>query len=477
MFKTNKEREYSLVQSYQETRKLYILKKILIIISLFFSFSLIILWRWSVKNQDEIKDKIFGSWDIVFLDINNDELSFLENHAFIKNYSIQSINEKIFLEGDQRIVIGSSDDAFFQIGNINLINGRMPKYEKEVAVEEKYLTLLEVEQIGDVVPIDSPIKSLRGFKICGIIDNYSERWKKINWDINYINCFITKTNSTSYIVYLKISSRLSLDLEINIHNYRNNVIIHNNNIFDEAFNIYIIIILTLLIVRILIKMHLKKYNIFRISYEKPLYEGNKFKNVVLILFKFISLFLVVIMVNKLVFINNYFSVVKHYCVYLMKNLDKQVVLPINNNMENVLCFDTAHNHYDLIVKNWYQIEVVSNFISLINIILIVFIINYIISYLSDMYKNESSNTYEELYYYYFGFNRKILKNIFNYIKSFIINNFLFLIIFIFKNFDLCKNSQFIYLVLFGLGLNSCIILVVSLCKHIIKSNVRKSTMN
>ena len=75
---------------------------------------------------------------------------------------MQSIQEKVFLEGDQRVVIGACDENFLEMGNIELLEGRMPEQKKEVAVEEEYLGILGVSKIGDVVSNESEVGSLFG---------------------------------------------------------------------------------------------------------------------------------------------------------------------------------------------------------------------------------------------------------------------------------------------------------------------------
>ena len=100
-------------------------------------------------KQDEIKDRLFGDWDIMCFDIEEDDLSYFENNAFIDNYSIQCVLEKVFINKEQRVVVGSTDENFLKLSNIVLLKGKMPENEDEVAIEEQYLRFLNVDNVGD----------------------------------------------------------------------------------------------------------------------------------------------------------------------------------------------------------------------------------------------------------------------------------------------------------------------------------------
>ena len=81
--------------------------------------------------QNEQKEKLFGKWDVVYLGINEQDLSYFKNNALIGEYFIQKIKEKIFLKEGQRIVIGSSDESILKNGSIDIIDGRMPKKKRK----------------------------------------------------------------------------------------------------------------------------------------------------------------------------------------------------------------------------------------------------------------------------------------------------------------------------------------------------------
>lgn len=100
----------------------------------------------------------------------------------------------------------------------------MPKNKNEVAVEEEYLNLLDVRKVGDFIPDDSPVVSLRGYQLCGIISNYSSRWKKMNWNVKYINCFISGAKHSEIDIFVHAEDKILRDIKTNMINYVDNYV-------------------------------------------------------------------------------------------------------------------------------------------------------------------------------------------------------------------------------------------------------------
>ena len=179
--------------------------------------------KWSESQIKEKNDRLFGRWNEVFLNVDEEDVEYFHQHAFVDDYSIQNIQEKIYLEGDDRIIIGTCNDNFFELGNLEMIDGRMPVNEGEVAIEEEYLDVLGVEKVGDIISEGVNIDSLKGYKVCGIVKDYSSRWKMVNWDVKYINCFISDAKANEIQIYASLSSAVQQDIETNMLEYRENV--------------------------------------------------------------------------------------------------------------------------------------------------------------------------------------------------------------------------------------------------------------
>lgn len=219
----NLKRLKKLVLANKETRRLYRMMQFLAIFMVISCTIIVVVAKWIEQDQNQKREELFGSWDEVFLDVPAEDLNYFKQNAFLEQISIQSIQEKVFLEGDKRVVIGSCDDNFLEMGNIELLEGRMPEKENEVAVEEEYLEVLGVTGVGSYISINSNVRSLRNYKVVGIIKNYSSRWSNINKLVKFTNCFVENVPSKSINVYVIYNKWADKDPEINILNYYENI--------------------------------------------------------------------------------------------------------------------------------------------------------------------------------------------------------------------------------------------------------------
>lgn len=238
---SNRKRLKKLILANKETKCLYRMMQFLAIFMIVSCLVVVTTAKWIEYDQNKKREELFGSWDEVFLNVDQDDLNYFRKNAFLEQISVQSIQEKVFLKGDQRVVIGSCDENFLEMGNIELLEGRMPEQKKEVAVEEEYLGILGVSGVGDVVPNDSEAESLRGYKVIGIVDNYSRRWKLINNNVKYINCFVSNETDQEINVLIKYKKWSSYDQEVNMINYERNIHKLSIDVFWEIV-MYIIIL-------------------------------------------------------------------------------------------------------------------------------------------------------------------------------------------------------------------------------------------
>ena len=253
----NLKRLKKLVLANKETRRLYRMMQFLAIFMVISCTIIVVIAKWIEHDQNQKREKLFGSWDEVFLDVPAEDLNYFKQNAFLEQISIQSIQEKVFLEGDKRVVIGSCDDNFLEMGNIELLEGRMPEKENEVAVEEEYLEIVGVSKIGDVIS-NPKITSLNGYKVVGVISNYSQRWKQINSDIKYINCFVSNMSKDKDInIIVKNNEWGDYDQEINMLNYKRNIQrLKINTSSDILLTIFMFLLIELVIL-IIIAINMK----------------------------------------------------------------------------------------------------------------------------------------------------------------------------------------------------------------------------
>lgn len=257
---SNRKRLKKLILANKETRCLYRMMQFLAIFMIVSCLIIIATAKWIECDQNKKREEIFGSWDEVFLNVDREDLNYFRKNAFLEQISVQLIQEKVFLEGDQRVVIGSCDENFLEMGNIELLEGRMPEQKKEVAVEEEYLEILGVSKIGDVVSNESEVGSLFGYKVVGVIKNYSRNWKVINQDINYVNCFIYDLEVNEIKVYVQYGKWAEKDPEINMIEYRDNLHEVSINILNPLIKLFMISIVFMIFIEFIIYLILKKNN-------------------------------------------------------------------------------------------------------------------------------------------------------------------------------------------------------------------------
>ena len=259
MFKKNGKRLKKIILSYSENKILY--KKIKFLFILFFSLLIIIFLidSWSISQLEKQKNSLFGEWDEVFINVDKGKLPYFQNNAFIDKFAIQCIQDQIIYEG-KKIVIGYTDSNFLDLGNIKMLEGRLPKNNREIALEEDLLPLLKVKQIGDLVPVNLNFKELEGLRLCGIVKKYSSRWNAVNWNVPFINCFINDSTKGEYYVYTAFSSNIKNDIEINMLNYKNNITFEFNSLSSMTYKILFIVLF--FIILLLIKLFLNIYKYF-----------------------------------------------------------------------------------------------------------------------------------------------------------------------------------------------------------------------
>lgn len=297
MYKTNKERIKQLILINPDIRKLYYFMIILLILLVIFILVVILFEQIIIAKQNQIKRDLFGDWDIICFDFDKKDISYFENNVFIDNYSMQYVQEKVFLDKDQRVIIGSTDDNFLELGNIKLLEGRMPNSSGEVAVEEQYLHLLEVDRIGDVIPLNSPISSLVGYKVCGIISNYSDRWKRINWDVKFINCFIKFSKENANQIFVSSSSMLKKDIQKNMLYYRLNVSSSAPNLLYMFVPLILIILMIELVLYMTIHFKINKCLNLSFMKQEQLFDNENIKYLIFILEIILAILLVLYVTN------------------------------------------------------------------------------------------------------------------------------------------------------------------------------------
>ncbi len=97
------------------------------------------------------------------------------------------------------LTLGFVDEQFLEMVNMHLLKGRMPKQEKEVALEKFVAELFGIDEPGEMISL-----KYGGYqeevKVCGIVENYSNALN-VNVDVsplerNYPNLLFSKNRSS-----------------------------------------------------------------------------------------------------------------------------------------------------------------------------------------------------------------------------------------------------------------------------------------
>lgn len=381
--------------------------------------------KWSESQIKEKNDRLFGRWNEVFLNVDEEDVEYFRQHAFVDDYSVQNIQEKIYLEGDDRIIIGTCDDNFFELGNLEMVDGRMPVNEGEVAIEEEYLEVLGVEKVGDIISEGVNIDSLKGYRVCGIVKDYSSRWKMVNWDVKYINCFISDANANEIQIYASLSSAVQQDIETNMLEYRKNVEIDENRSIPILFNFVIISISFIAVIRMNLQKKLNNreqiHMVVGNNYDKKDMKLNKKNQLFVIimtnLLKVLLYALVVLFYNKIIFQANYledvnFNMISNYqqmnsLHYYSGSIKSLWPLDIVDNIEFV----------KIIPNKWLE-----SMVELVNLLLMVILLFYIILKLAETYIEQGmgENIEQKLFVYYGKGRLSVKKHLLKYLKEILI---------------------------------------------------------
>lgn len=406
MCTTNRQRRKKLILAYPDTRRLYRMMQVLAVFLVIATICIFAVGKWSENQIKEKNDRLFGRWDEVFLNVDEEGVEYFRQHAFVDDYSIQNIQEKIYLEGDDRIIIGTCDDNFFELGNLEMVDGRMPVNKGEVAIEEEYLELLGVEKVGDIISEGVNIDSLKGYKVCGIVKDYSSRWKMVNWDVKYINCFISDANANEIQIYASLSSAVQQDIETNMLEYKENLRIENMMIVRNIIELWIIIGLLAIILWFDLQRKIRHqisakgiYEYTELNICKELWSKKRVKIFQTIL-KILLSILTVILVNKVVIEINYYDFHKERLQ--IKN-GYNDLYNLNDDYWSVSSqFDNYPNHIIRIIYN----EDINMIMDFIKTAFFIFLIEYLLIVLSQRIIEDTSDKYihnRVLHNYYFGY--------------------------------------------------------------------------
>ena len=175
----------------------------LIIFLIFLLGFLVVIYMDSYDlTLEEQRKMTYGSWHIAVFHTEKEEDTILADHATIEtSCEINLAGDIVDKDGSSIGTLGLAGEDFFDIGNIDLLNGRMPQKSNEIVIEASCLTRMGYSyELGQDIALKimpSGAENDRDVQIChftltGVVKNYSGYWKTDGNQM--LSCFI----STAY---------------------------------------------------------------------------------------------------------------------------------------------------------------------------------------------------------------------------------------------------------------------------------------
>ncbi len=183
-------------------KKSYLSLFIVIILACTFTLSITIFNDSLIKTEEQQRKDIYGSWHIAVYNSDNSLYKDLRNHGTIKSIGKMTVYGSVL--GPDNIAagaIGSADDNMYRMG-LELLDGRFPAKDNEIAVEMSYLSMLGYSyELGQSIQLkiqsyDKEGKQVKEIEktyiLSGVLKNYSTIWKTEGNQL--VSFFVTDTS-------------------------------------------------------------------------------------------------------------------------------------------------------------------------------------------------------------------------------------------------------------------------------------------
>lgn len=133
---------------------------------------------------------IYGEWEQCLADVDAESETIVQRNPFltsrgvVRNYGVLGGN---YWENKQ-LNIGTIDETAWSLGHLQMLRGRLPEKEDEIALEYSTLTALGYEgTVGEKISLNiistterqkEQPETIHTYTLCGVIKDY-----QINWDI------------------------------------------------------------------------------------------------------------------------------------------------------------------------------------------------------------------------------------------------------------------------------------------------------
>ena len=149
----------------------------------------------AVMNQ---RKNIYGEWEYGLVNMDADSQTLIEDHPFIESkgkIQIYGVLAGSYMDNKQAN-IGMMDQTAWNLGHLQMLKGRLPENEQEIAMESGMLTALGYQgEPGEKITLNivttteyqnDMVGKAYTYTLCGVIKDY-----QVNWDICNRNRFPT----------------------------------------------------------------------------------------------------------------------------------------------------------------------------------------------------------------------------------------------------------------------------------------------
>ena len=149
----------------------------------------------AVMNQ---RKNIYGEWEYGLVNMDADSQTLIEDHPFIESkgkIQIYGVLAGSYMDNKQAN-IGTMDQTAWNLGHLQMLKGRLPENEQEIAMESGMLTALGYQgEPGEKITLNivttteyqnDMVGKAYTYTLCGVIKDY-----QVNWDICNRNRFPT----------------------------------------------------------------------------------------------------------------------------------------------------------------------------------------------------------------------------------------------------------------------------------------------
>lgn len=132
------------------------------------------------NNPRRTRQETYGIWTGAMYNATEEQTEALAGCPEIEQLGKMYIYGRI-LDSDNKEIggIGAVDEAAMRLGKLRVKEGRFPKREDEIAMEEKLLKRLGISyENGREVSLNAAEGKKQTFRLCGVIEDYSGKWQK-----------------------------------------------------------------------------------------------------------------------------------------------------------------------------------------------------------------------------------------------------------------------------------------------------------